>query len=505
MKRRGIALGVGLLVALMGVIPSLAHSIAVTNPDDLPLQHEPVLVSAFSAGGTKKAIEFIELNNHTSDPVNLAGWKIQVSFGGDVQTVNLPSGWLLEDEYQTIGISTVVGADVTQTLASQNDLTSLAVIDPTGVVRQFIPTSSIDATKWYQRSTGTASMKNNFEDFAAKTITSASPKVVRSTGPLYQAPPTVPAVQIVEIYPYASDCSPHDQGVLCGDYVKFYNPTTQVIDLSEYVLRTDSSSSSRTSSNTFLLDGFTIQPGEYKTKWTNDDGGRISLTNSGGYIWLEDVIGVKTYVDATASYPSAGSSQQGFAWAQQDSGEWAWTSAPTPLSANVFPVVASVQVDVLAECPAGKYRNPETNRCRTIEEAVNALATCPEGQYRNPETNRCKASATLAVASLVPCKEGQERNPATNRCRSIASAVAELIPCDEGYERNPATNRCRKSLLASNNPATNLASVEQAGSSSAALPWVLGIVALGAIGYGAYEWRHELLAGGTKLLSRFKK
>ena len=117
---------------------------------------------------------------------------------------------------------------------------------------------------------------------------------------------------------------------------------------------------------------------------------------------------------------------RGMAYARTGKG-WVWTTTPQPDRANLItlPVVSVI------ECPAGKYRNPDTGRCRTVEEAVNELATCPEGQARSTETNRCRSLATLAKATLTACGEGQERNPLTGRCRSIASAVAELLPCDE--------------------------------------------------------------------------
>lgn len=112
---------------------------------------------------------------------------------------------------------------------------------------------------------------------------------------------------------------------------------------------------------------------------------------------------------------------------------------------------------------------------------------------------------TTATATLAACSEGQERNPATNRCRSIASAVAELMPCDEGYERNPATNRCRKVAGVSTAAATSNELVESAkGSTWNVWTWSLvAVAATGAIGYGVYEWRHELSGFGQAIATKF--
>lgn len=315
---------------------------------------------------------------------------------------------------------------------------------------------------------------------------------------MYVAPPA-PHVTISEIYPYASDCSPFDRSILCGDFVELYNPGADTIWLDDIVLRADSGSSTRTNSNTITLDGIELRAGEYRAVSLTDTSQRINLTNSGGYVWLEDKWDTMAYTATLTRYEVAGSKQQGLSWLTQNS---VWTNTPTPSTANIFTATTIVEEESsLGACPAGKYRNPETNRCRTIEEAVNALAACPEGQMRNPATNRCRSIASSA-STLTPCKEGQERNPATNRCRSIASAVAELLPCDEGSERNPATNRCRKIQDAAI-PAAAFPVEPVKDAASAAIAWwaVGGLLILGA-GYGVWEWRHEIMGGMRKIIAR---
>lgn len=507
--KRGIALGVGLSLVALVAMPFMARAATIVPTPPVP-KDQPLLVTAFKRSVTSNSGSYVQLYNSGSDLVNLKGWLLktnvaeyalwpQDSYILPKSHVVISSGVSVGSASYQIGQPIAVGVNVVTIEPS-----ALSGYRATSTALPVFSVADNEYDVWQRRTTttGYSTAASPFDKTGIKTPAQYEQLSVYDDG--FYVVPEAPRVHIVELYTYASDCSPHDSSVLCGDYIKLYNPTAASIDLSDYSLRSDSSSTSRTTSNTFSLEGVIIQPGAYYSVWLTDSDGRISLTNSGGYVWLEDAQGLTVYDETTTSYPSASASQQGYAWAQQAGGEWAWTSAPSPVSANVFPVVASVQVDVLAECPVGKYRNPETNRCRTIEEAVNALATCPEGQYRNVETNRCRSSVVAASASLTPCKEGQERNPATNRCRSIASAFAELIPCDEGYERNPATNRCRK-VLAGGNPMTNIASAEQAGSNSAALPWVLAIVTVGAVGYGIYEWRYELAASGAKLLARFKK
>lgn len=205
-------------------------------------------------------------------------------------------------------------------------------------------------------------------------------------------------------------------------------------------------------------------------------------------------------------YQSATSSYVGWSFARDDNNLWQWTFTPQPGMPNKFSLPNTTTEDTI--CPVGKYLNPETGRCRTIEEAVNALSACAEGEYRNPATNRCRKIVT-AVDSLAPCGEGQERNPLTNRCRSIASAVAELLPCDEGYERNPATNRCRKVMGATTGAGPSVAQsakTPNADPTMDAWGWALaGVAVSGVVGYGVYEWRNEIGRALKKAVVRFGK
>ncbi len=322
--------------------------------------------------------------------------------------------------------------------------------------------------------------------------------------PLYTPPKSAP-LTVVEVYPYSledEECVPGNTVVQCTDYIKIH--VDKYADVENYVLRTSSNSSQRSSTNTFWLGHYTPSDDGYITVFQTDDGSSFTLSNDGGYVWFEDIYGLVRY-DTTVRYPSAGTQQHGWSWMQHND-RWDWSTTPSPSGENVFvPYIPDVKT---TECPEGKYLNPDTNRCRTVEEAVNALAACAEGQERNPLTNRCRSKVSVVAAAIAPCGEGQERNPLTHRCRSIASAVAELLPCDEGYERNPATKRCRKVLGASTNPsAAQSQKVESAKMNDTNLwLWALAAVgATGAVGVGVYEWRHEILGAGRKFAGRFIK
>lgn len=303
---------------------------------------------------------------------------------------------------------------------------------------------------------------------------------------LYQVSPEPIGLQIIEIYPYARDCAPFDEAVECRDFVKIYNAGKEAIPLDGYVLRTSSGGIDRSSTNTIHLNGV-IQPGEYKTiSYTDNDKG-LSLTNSGGHVWFEDAYGASDYHSGLASYPSAGVGEQGQSYIYLGEHDWRWTTTPSPIGANNY----TAPIEQIVTCPEGKYLNPETNRCRTIIDALSVLASCDEGYERNPLTNRCRKISSAAVSTVTPCKEGQERNPITNRCRSIATAVAELLPCDEGYERNPTTHRCRK-IKTIDMPVMGYP-VKPAGTSTQMTMtwWALGGVGALALMYAGWEWRTE--------------
>lgn len=484
----------------------------IASPKEL--QSSPLQIVGYQRADAH-TLRYLQLTNTGDEPLDLNDWAIELNLEGD-NVLPPTHGYLLPGEHTVVaGVGEPIVSDAGHLKhnSTEKTLERIAVYPPedTLYTTDIYTFKSTAATKTSPEITTqswrrTMSAKNVY----STTLTSfeASDDVLYYE-PLYLPPVNAHLLQVVEVYPYSHACSPANADVLCRDYVKLYNPTVEEIPLDEYALRTDSNSSSRTASNTFHLTGKTIGPGEYLSISETDTGTDLSLTNSGGYVWLEDTWGLVRYDATITAYDSAGIDEQGMSWAQNDDGVWRWTSTPKPFAANAFPPDIHTELEpvTLAECPAGKYRNPETNRCRSIEEAVNALAACPEGQVRNPETNRCR-SMVLAASALVPCKEGQERNPETNRCRTISSAIAELIPCDEGYERNPATNRCRKVAGEVSSPSSNLATVAAVplakASADSLKAILLASIAACALCYGLYEWRAEVGQFLRRLLTHWR-
>ena len=162
--------------------------------------------------------------------------------------------------------------------------------------------------------------------------------------------------------------------------------------------------------------------------------------------------------------------KKGVAYAQFDylwTGEenWQQTYAPTPGAPNVYQ----------------EYK------------------TCPQGKVINEATGNCVNVSSDAV--LEPCPPGKYRNPLTNRCKSILASTSELKPCPEGYERNPETNRCRK--IVSNDGADYAFMMDTSeGDTNFVAFAALGAVGVMGVSYVTWQFRHEIAKGYRKVAEK---
>lgn len=302
-----------------------------------------------------------------------------------------------------------------------------------------------------------------------------------------QAPNIQPACEGIIV----SEVLPNPEGADAGgEFIELYNPTVKPIALDGCLLGL-----SGTGKTYPFVANTQLEPGEYRAFY--DDVTGITLPNAAG----GEALLVNGNTEYPFSYPKAMKDNESWALITNT---WQATDRPTPGAENMTmtPQVAgqqSVGDEELRPCAAGKFRNPETNRCKNIVTMASALTPCRPGQTRNPETNRCR-NAVLAEATLIPCKAGQKRNPETNRCRSTLTASTVLKPCDEGEERNPETNRCRK-------VAATLASTptdsKQTADKSKINYGILGLVGASVLGYGAYEYRNDFRNKFANLRGRF--
>lgn len=289
------------------------------------------------------------------------------------------------------------------------------------------------------------------------------------------------AIKITELLPNVSG-SDTDK-----EFVEIYNPTNFAVDLGGYILQLGPSYSKN-----FVLPSFLLSPGSYAI--FSDTQTTMTMPNTSASVKL--LTPDSQEVDETASYSDPNDDQSWALFADS----WQYTNQPTAQLENTTSIVAGMgfgETEGLAACPEGKYRNPETNRCRNIESDA-GLKPCAIDQVRNPVTNRCRSIFT-SDAGLTPCKAGQTRNPETNRCRSNSAAANTLKACAANQERNPETNRCRKKA-ASQIAAAEVKDVESKLQADRG-GWLLaGTAGIGLASYGIAEWREEIALG----LRRFR-
>ncbi len=260
-------------------------------------------------------------------------------------------------------------------------------------------------------------------------------------------------------------------------FIELYNTTDAAVSLAGCKLQTNRSSA------TYTLMQEELEPEEYVAIYISDTELTLTKTKTGTVYLLSSDGKVKNDVIEYSDL------RAGTSWSRFMDG-WRQTYAVTPGEENVD--------QPYLPCDDGYYRNMETGRCNKVV-IEKPLAACAPDQYRNPETGRCKKTV---VSTLTPCKEGQERNPETNRCRSVLGASTTRKPCKENQYRSEETNRCR------NLPATSVPDaafavqpVEDTGATFVGW-WVLGGLALLAVGYGVWEWRREVINILYKLLRR---
>ena len=281
----------------------------------------------------------------------------------------------------------------------------------------------------------------------------------------------VPAVCLLEISEVSAQPNYNGQ-----EYVELYNSGKVTADTSLCVLRINSTTNKNITVAQIAPGQRLIQP--FPSGTIRNSTGQVVLVNSNNEAIIYSY--PETLTGQTSNFESG--SQTGVVSDKATPGE--------PNELVIFSeeeLAVATGETVLAPCPAGKYRNPETNRCRNLESSITALAACQTGQERNPETNRCKKVDT---STLTPCKEGQERNPETNRCRKVGNEDG-LTPCQIGQERNPETNRCRKIATTANNAlaaVSNTAAISQVKSGFK----IVAVLAVVVVGYGLYEYRIDI-------------
>ena len=484
-------------------------------------------------------VEFVTLYNPNDTNVSILDWTVEYAKPGFTGCTN--ASWFGDGTNPLVKRTVISGTGVAgdyATIISPHSLSaqlplamndsaagSVRLIDDTGIVQDLTgwqynsstgitinapcsedqQAASLSADKSLQRYLGCdvdepVDTDHNSHDFFVSATTAGKRLGITR---LPSCP--VPAPAVPETASNSLTCAgaiineilPNPAGTDTGhEFIELSNPTDDVIPLSSCALQYGDQGSTNTKTFAFPSDT-ELLPHSYRAFYDNETG--ISLTNSkAGTIWLLAMSDPANPVEiSSATYPA--DLGDDISW-MYDAGTAAWVSTytPTPAAGNI--------VTATAPCPDSQVRNPDTNRCVTAAntpastaaaKAATTLTPCAANQTRNPETNRCRNNATTAASSTpTPCKEGQERNPETNRCRAIASAAATAKACPAGQTRNPDTNRCRKVTAAGTGANSGINNVHDVASETKTGKnyWLIAIIALaGAITYGVYEWRHEII------------
>lgn len=462
-----------LTTLILAILPYGNAAALQAEPKPTQLETSPLIITGYQtySGG----VSFAQIYNNSSQLINLDNWFVQWKLESGSNTTNVKIGlkhWLPAGQYIIVAEDdSVAGADLEFSPNHQGNVKELKLVPPDQTYAEYITKGDMF----------TPFGRYEMEPTTAGNFTISRPfKLAEASSPLYGGGlykvPDAPGLKIVEILATPRNCSPQDASSdpTCGDYIKLYNPTTVPIALDHYRLRLGWGNDSPGISNTFSLTG-ELKPGGYQTISQRDDSEPLNINASGGYVWLEDIYGIKKYGETAYQYPDlGGEDHRGFSWAANPETN-AWQRAvPSPDLANNFtiiPMLSTENSSNLKPCAPGQERNSETNRCRNIASAASSLQPCKVGQERNPETNRCRSTATTAT-TLKPCGVGEERNPDTNRCRKVAAASTEL-PNVQDIQSTPDGRNYRW--------------------------WVVGAVGAGAIAFGVWEWRRDIASWMSRL------
>lgn len=474
--------------------------------------NEQLLIYEVKLGGGEEPKEYLSLYNASASEVDLSGWRLEYakasfdsqyceayswtdySLNGSASLINLTGSLLPGQVSQPLERSlTDDAAGAIRLVRDDGDTAIIHDLVGWGELAPCYenqaaaqPSTGKSIKRWLDcQSQEPLDTNNNESDFAGGQTPTPGLMAEIYFPPCYDESADASQCHLIMI----SEVLPNPSG-LDGpnEFIEIYNPTSTSIPLAGCNLMTSANNHS------YELGTLLIEPEQYLAFYSNLTG--LTLTNaSGGTVSLNGSGG-----EAVIDYPANLADDR--AWALVD-GSWQITNVPTPGQPNRSSItVIDVQAAAseLSACPAGKYRNPETNRCKNLE-LTDLLTACGPGQTRNPQTNRCR-NVLASTASLVACKPGQARNPATNRCKSVTSSKAGLVACRPGQSRNPQTNRCRKDNSLAASPSVGAA--PKSSLSSKLSPWALTAISASIVGYGIYEYRHGLANFIHRLKSKFK-
>lgn len=428
--------------------------------------------------------EFIELLNLTDTELALAGYSLRYTSGGSGKTTTIftfPEGSYLTSKHLLLRYYKAPEHEQ----ADLNYETSLAL--DTGPLELLYYDEVVDTVCW----DGTTKCQSKFQstkkstlvrdlyrgtfrpsyylnaadpekyepEFSATEIRLIWPEEPAEDDPPAETPaPKCRGLEITEILSYYEEDKSEQ-------YIELFNPTASQIELEGCRIGFKN--------KTYPLKGI-IKSGEYLAYAQSSQFALTKNPKNPLTITLIDADGEP--IDEMA-YPNGQKKSTSYSkiFDAQGNETWEITYAITPGAENIY--------QKFRNCEEGKIINEATGNCVKVTSLKSSVSSTLK-------------SATTTVA---PCPAGKYRNPLTGRCKNIESTTATLKECAEGYERNPETNRCRK--IAKTNDGAEFA-LEPVTRSDETVFIGIGIVALiiilGLI-YVILQFRQEILRAGRKV------
>lgn len=249
-------------------------------------------------------------------------------------------------------------------------------------------------------------------------------------------------------------------------FIEFFNPTNSPVNLSGCKISFKN--------KLYDLNGV-VEAGKYFAHYQSS---QFTLTKNPKNPLILALIDADDSVVDEISYPNGQKKSTSYAKVFDAAGNESWqlTYAPTPNAENVY--------QKFRTCEAGKIINEATGNCVKVTALKSSTAT-----------------SSSQTSALAPCPAGKYRNPLTGRCKNIETS-STTKECAEGYERNPETNRCRK--IKTPNDGADYALVPTTHSDQTVfigIGIVVLIISLGLI-YIVLQFRHEIARAARKTSQR---
>ncbi len=452
-----------------------------------------LIISAFNPGytinGKTDQGEFIELTNTTNSPLELAGYSLQYDFGSNSTSTlfTFPEGSYMTGKHLLLKYSKTDHPD-------QSDLTynkSLAL--SAGPLQLIYDNVVVDHICWREaeycddyntipKFSSTEKSRRvaqrNFEtgEFEQIFYLDYIPEYHAEDSGLYlppepdedepledQKPPQCRELEFSELLTY------YDQDK-SEQFIEFFNPTSSTINLNGCFINYKNKN--------YPLSGEVSSGGYYAFYPQNTF---VLTKNPKNPLALAIIDADGATVDEIA-YPNGQKKSTTYAKVFDDNGSenWQITYAITPSAENVYQRFRS--------CEEGKIINEATGNCVKVTTIKSASAA---------------AASALKEKTLAPCPAGKYRNPLTGRCKSYETTTSSTLkPCAEGYERNPETNRCRK--IKTTNDGADFAVVPTTRSNKTTFIGfgILAVILVAGASYVALQFRHEIARAGRKLRQR---